>query len=1740
MSEALKNKRKSLIEQLNRVAEFVNDDEQLAGASIESLNFRLKNLERIGASFESVQGKLEEKFYDDTVAAQRKVFEDIYYTICPRVMSMIRAREIAERPRQSTARDQSMLGNNGSNSVRLPKLSIPIFSGDVTKWRAFMESFDSLIDTDTSLSGSTKFQYLKCYLAGPAAKVIEALEINDDNYDIACELLRNRFNNQRLIVHEHIKEMFDLPVVNNNSASDLRNIVDSVNANMRALETLGRSTGHWDDVIVYLITSKLDFESLSKWQESIASTQPPTLSQLMKFIDRRSQVLESASILPMKVPNQIPSKQQKSKQCSLTSSSADNKGSGKQCSYCDKSGHFIYRCYQFKKLSILDRISEARKRKICVNCLRPGHFADNCPSNPCKLCSAKHNVLLHLPATSANEKALPSASTPFQNANSSIHNVNINAPSSGHSNINSSLQSSAQNSKHVADYIFLATAKVDVVGGQSIIPVTCRVLLDSGSQLSFVTERLANELGLHRSKADVCVSGVGGAETQVKYKTMITIKSKINHFETTIEACVLPKITGFQPYRFVDISDWIIPKNIRLADPQFNRPEGIDVLIGADVYYNLLSVGQICGSDRYPTLQNTVFGYVVSGKKSTDYGSATYQCNFATESKVPLERQIEQFWQLEQVPALVKSKSQEDEACERHFTENVSRSVDGRYIVALPFRDDAASLGNSMQMARQRFYNIERKLQRDNELKVEYSKFMSDYLRLGHMEEIHESMVPKINYFMPHHCVIKPDSSSTRLRVVFDASAKSTTGKSLNELLMVGPTVQSDLFSIILRFRLWRYVFSTDITKMYRQIQIRDDDKRFQCVFWRNDPVEALRIFQLKTVTYGTSTAPFLATRVLKQLADDYVHEFPLACEAINRCCYVDDVMAGCNSLDQALILQNQLITLFKLGRFDLKKWCANHQYLLNKFDSGDLQKQTTIRDNDVIKTLGLIWEPKNDRFLISIQTKINKRITKRTILADTMRIFDPLGLIAPIVVGAKIFIQQLWKLNLSWDESLPQSLFTMWSEFKNQLDSLNILKFDRHSVIEDPVSIELHAFADASERAYGCCIYLRSIDSSSSIKTSLFCAKSRVAPTKSVSLPRMELCAAQLCAQLVHRVLEIVSGDIKIDRLYYWCDSTIVLSWISSPAYQWKTFVANRVANIQEISDPNDWHHVRTKQNPADLVSRGTTPDGLCNSELWFKGPEFLMNKCIVSSKVPLNINDVPEKKTEKISLVSSNIEKDIIESLKFHNSYLKTLRIIAYCRRFILAVTKKSQPPSSNTITADEYESSLITCVKIVQKGHYGQELKSLLGDGSVSTRSKILSLTPFIDDSKVIRVGGRLQNSVMPFRSKHPIVVPKNHPFTIAIINHYHLKYFHAGPQALLAAVRQTFWPVNGKELTRKIVRKCIRCYRSKPATITQLMGNLPSQRLVPGRPFLTVGIDFMGPIEIHYKIRGKKPTKAYVAVFICFTTKAVHLEVVSDLSSEACLASLKRFVGRRGKPNAIYTDNATNFVCARNDFAEFMQNFLSNSTQTMISQMCAEDGIRWCTIPPRSPHFGGLWEAAVKSAKTLLRRQLGFASLTFEELTTVLVQIEAILNSRPLTPLSSDPGDLQALTPGHFLIGSPLTAIVEPNIADHNINRLTRWRHITWLHQQFWQRWSREYLHTLQARSKWCKVKNEIKVNDLILLQEDNVPPLKWPLARVVELHTGRDGLTRVATVKTSTGLFKRAITRMAPLPLADEF
>ncbi|XP_076377800.1 uncharacterized protein LOC143259438 [Megalopta genalis] len=654
--------------------------------------------------------------------------------------------------------------------------------------------------------------------------------------------------------------------------------------------------------------------------------------------------------------------------------------------------------------------------------------------------------------------------------------------------------------------------------------------------------------------------------------------------------------------------------------------------------------------------------------------------------------------------------------------------------------------------------------------------------------------------------------------------------------------------------------------------------------------------------------------------------------------------------------------------------------------------------------------------------------------------------------------IQQLWQLKVDWDESLPVGIHTEWSTFAEDLVHLNHLSFRRNVTQSGHRKIELHGFCDASERAYRACIYVRSISTSGRIRVHLLCAKSRVAPLKTVPLARLELYGASLLATLMTSVQGALGTDPA--AITFWTDSTIVLNWLHKEPSCLKTFVANRVADVQGKTDINAWRHVRSHDNPADLLSRGQAPAQFSENQHWRHGPTWLSTRKSTWPETIFEIReDVPERK--RLTCFTATINSE--EILNRFSCLSRLKHVIAYCLRF------KNPRAFRGPLTIEEIQSATIRILQLAQATAFSLDLRSL-------------------------RSGTELhKNSKLSYNQRHPILLPKSHHVTELIIRQAYLENHHAGITTTLYAVRQAYWHIDGRNATRKIVRRCVKCFRVDPPATACGMGNLPAARVTEDRPFSNCGVDFCGPFYIkERRHRNRTRLKVFVAVFICFSTKAIHLEVVSDMTTEAFIGALRRFISRRGICKNIYSDNGTNFVGANNMLSEIHE--ILHNGENKIRHFLTEKQISWHFIPTLSPNFGVLREAAVKCFKHHVKRVVGEELFSFEQFNTFVIEVEAILNSRPLTPLSSDPNDPIALTPGHFLIGDSLTSFPEIDFRKTPSNRLYNWQHIQKVKQDFWSRWYKEYINQLNVRQRWTKGSPNITEGTIVVLKEDNLPPL----------------------------------------------
>ncbi|XP_058447612.1 uncharacterized protein LOC131427994 [Malaya genurostris] len=1621
----------------------------------------------------------------------------------------------------------------------------------IDDWVSFRDLFVSLIHNNQQLGAVQKLHYLRATLSGEAAGILSSLELSANNYNVAWKMLRERYENKSFLIKRHMSGLLALSSLKRESSSGLSELADEFDRHVQLLDKLENAEDHWNSFLVERLSSCLDPITLREWETQISEIDKPTYKQLLDFVHKRLRIIQTLTISHHGNPH---SESKHKPRLAIAHVASENIT---RCPSC-KQAHLLFQCDQFRTLIPQQRFEFVKKHGLCINCLKPSHLAKDCSSGSCKSCSKKHHTLLHLPPVQPFTRKTQTSSLSCQSAEASCSQVDKSSVSNASSvrhTVASPLVASSQNSDAFSVDIAPSSSSVDrsfvnvnnhhpytscqsaqvkttfrnnlVILSTAIIKVRdadnnfqfARALLDSGSQPSFITEALCQKLRLKRSKLNSPVSGIGKSTVTVHHGVALSLSSRFGNNNYNLNCLVLPKLTVSLPSHHIDVSRWKIPLHLPLADPQFNISQGIDVIIGAELFFNLLENQQVSLSNGYPLLQKTTLGYIICGKVMEPILEpvATQSSHVCSEDL--LDSRLERFWEIENFDD-GKAYTSDEQVCEEHFKKTVFRGSDGRYTVRLPFRQEMLSLiGDSYTPALRRFLSMEKKFAENEDLRQEYCRFMDEYSRLGHMEVISRASCSP-QYFLPHHAIHRPESSTTKIRVVFDGSSRGSTQLSLNDILFPGPTVQPTLYSTVINFRLPRYAITADVEKMFRQIWIHPQDRCYQQILWRKDSSEPIRTYQLKTVTYGLASSPYHATRILNQLANDEAEHFPLAVPIIQKGTYMDDVLSGHDDLQLLRRTCEQLQKMLSSAGFVLRKWASNEPPVLASIppELWEVSAELEIDRSEAVKTLGLLWFPQSDTFNFKIPSMSDQSlVTKRIVVSEMSSLFDPLGLLGPVVANAKMFVPRLWAESLSWDEPLSENHSAWWKIYRSDIPSLRSIEIPRRVLFTTRREYRLHCFCDASKRGYGCCIYVVSPDDSGKLHSQLLTSKARIAPLRGQTIPRLELCAALLGSQLMDHLRRTTEYSNPVT---FWTDSTIVLHWIKSQSNVWKVFVSNRVAEIQRLTKGSPWRHVPTEVNPADRLSRGTQASQLLGDMLWWHGPKYITApeeqwpQSVIVQPIQQMID---EEARVVVSLHVNQADCSLIDKFSDLGKLIKT---VSFCYRFYNNCKTPKKERIHGPLTPCEYQFGLKVLVRLAQGAAFPSESfiyrdrRNILVDPKeLDPKSALKSINCFVDEVGVFRLDGRLKYKDAQYDSRCPMILPVNHKLSWLIARSLHIQTLHSGPTLLLATIRQRFWPLHGRRLARRVVRNCITCYRCNPRTAHQQMAPLPSRRVTPARAFAYCVLDYL--------------------------VKAIHLEVVADLTSVACINAVKRFVSRRGRVLEIHCDNATAFVGADRELKAANKAFREQFQTKEWQNYTTDYGIKFRFIPARSPHFGGLWEAGIKSFKYHFRRIMGCKAFTMDQFVTVVTQIEAILNSRPLTPLSDDPQDISALTPGHFLIGEPLFSIQEPDLIELNTNRLSRLQDMKRSVQDLWKRWSRDYLSQLQQRSKWKQATTDVRVGQLVLLKQENMPPLQWPLGRIIQTVHGPDEHVRVVVVRTATGVYKRAVTQIAVLPIDME-
>nr|XP_012145736.1 PREDICTED: uncharacterized protein LOC105663123 [Megachile rotundata] len=1249
-------------------------------------------------------------------------------------------------------------------SPSFPRIELPKFSGRFEDWPAFSDLFQSLVIDESALSNVRKLHYLKTSVSGEAESLLKNLPTTDENFQRAWTLLKEHYENKRLLVRAHLNAFLAIPKMKPNSMVDLRRIFHGVVTTAGALEGIGRPISSSEDLFVHLAVNLFDQVTRREWDKSLLkSSEPPSFEQLQAFL--KEQVTSEEATGEKCTEPYVKSSLRGGRSVRIAQSRPKAVSASRACPVCG-GPHFIATCDRYTQRTPLERKDLVSTHNRCFNCLGR-HAVSMCTTNKtCLKCAERHHTSLH--------EAFAPAPVPAKTPSASAHVAAL---------------PTVENAT-----VLLATVRIwvlDGLGKQQAV----RALIDPGSEASLAAESLVQRLRLPRSPSCVTIFGVGGQQSGVaRGRVSLSITARSGGFTLNVSALVLPRLTGYNGAVKTDRCTWSHVQGLKLADPDYLAADPVELLLGADVYAHILRSGLRRGRDQEPVAQFTSLGWILLGGLRTG-PSVPAMTTLHCSQDDNLSSVLQRFWEWEEPSRAEVPFTAEDQKCEELFVSSTKRLPDGRFQVRLPFNiQPTPQLASTKHAAARMLSAMSRRFALDDGFRLKYKEFMEEYLALRHMTPAPPAPSPVEGRlcYLPHHGVLKSTEGNVKLRVVFNGSARTSTGISLNSCLFAGPNLMSSLPDIILRWRRHRYAFVADIEKMYRQIVVHPDDRDLQRILWElNGTVSE---FQLNTVTYGTACAPFLAVRVLHQLANDEEEKFPAGAAALRHDCYVDDILSGASSLAAGRQLQSELTAVSMAGGFPLRKWAANHPDLLEGVPSSHRLAASGVSDlpHEEHAVLGVRWSPSDDCLMMATTIMADPVPTKRSLLSRVARLFDPLGWLAPVVVLTKMLIQTTWLQQLEWDTPLAPTEATTWINILDDLPVLEAVKIPRWFIGFTPEgNVELHGFADASERAYGAVIYLRTVQNGK-ISVSLVQAKTRVAPLKRVSLPRLELCAAALLAKLsVH--VKMVLG-LQAVPTFHWSDSTVTLAWIRGHPTKWATFVANRVAEIQRQSDAVRWCHVPGTENPADCASRGLMPRELATHPLWWQGPPFLRSESASWPKMedPLQDADVPEQRSKRCYAVK--LETVEPPELTRFSDLRRLLRVTAW----ILRWRSRRSAEKISTVATDalvllpqELEAALLQWVRITQRIAFPRELEDVRAGRAVHGRSALRKLTPFIDKDGILRVGGRIKHALLNADQKHPIILATQSHLSQLIVEAHHRRTLHAGTQTTLASIRQRYW-------------------------------------------------------------------------------------------------------------------------------------------------------------------------------------------------------------------------------------------------------------------------------------------------------------------------------------------------------------
>lgn len=1612
-------------------------------------------------------------------------------------------------------------------------------------WRL---SFKNIV-YELELSSLEELELLGKWLGPESSKYAQSIRVANADPDTACEKLwerlEDRYARPEMVEVALKQKLSNFPRLSNKDSKRLFDLADILAEIEAAKENprLSAQFAYFDSSVgVNPIVSKLPYGIQEKWTAHASKYKArsefvfPPFSVFVNFLQGIAKMKNDPSFI-----YDVPSESKASRDTKFRPSGAssvvvrktdipysESKPPNSQLCPVHGTRHSLNMCRAFRRKPLSERIEFLKNNNICHNCCsQTKHLPSNCKKTGfCVICKQNnHPTALHVYADNL--------SRPFdKNEVTTSCTMVCKDP----------LSIGKSCAKTVLVTVYPADDPSNFLRMYAII--------DEQSNKSLAKSTFFDYFHIGGPDIPYSLSSCSGQFTQSGRRASDFVIESIDNscrlrLPTLIECDQLPSSKEEIPtpevakaYRHLaDISHKLPP-----LEPNTD----ILLLIGRDLLSAHHVLDQRLGGPDVPYAQKLNLGWVVIGESCLgsvhkQNAVSVYKTFTLTDGRVshlepcPNNVHVKDDIFIKTKLDDVRGLSVEDKKFIQIMDDSFHRDSDGCWTAPLPFKEHRERLPNNRPHALKRA-NIFASEIRKNDVKREHViNFMEKIFRNGHAELASPLQQEEECWFLPIFAVYHPKKRDS-VRCVFDSSAKYG-GVSLNDVLLTGPDLINSLLGILLRFRQHPVAATADIEQMFYRFTVPPEHRNYLRFFWFRDNNPDLEFVEYRMTrhVFGNSPSPAIAAFGLKKTvsdADDDVRKF------VKNNFYVDDALTSLDSPEETVsLLCRTQNTLQQEGNIRLCKIASNDREVINAFPPGDLATDMENLDLDlnynlVHRPLGVSWNISTDSFTFQVSRNTHP-FTKRGVLATINSLYDPIGFLSPVVLRGKLIMKELVSGNLEWDDPLPDEQYSQWFEWQNSLPELERISVKRAYVdipSSEVIRRELHIFSDASQKAIAAVAYMKIFDISGKSHLSFVLGKAKVAPTHGHTVPRLELCGAVLATQLKDSILTHL--DVPIDDTCMYTDSKVVLGYIYNEQRRFYIYVGNRVDKIRQSTVPQDWKYVPSENNPADIGTRSVSVDSIGESE-WLQGPKFLKED-IANTDTDCGSYHLVDAEADKeirntVVTLQTSCATDV-DCSRFHKFSRWSILIRAICvlkhiaKSFAKTVNCNGWHYCTSSTDTDIYRETELFILKQVQREHFPNEIKCCTEGRAIPKNSSIISLSPFLDENGLLRVGGRLNRAREHLNrlDVNPIIVPKNSHIDLLLVRHYHETVQHQGRRITDGRLRSAgYWIIGVKRLLASVIHKCVICRKLRGSFCAPKMADLPEDRLQPGPPFSFVGVDVFGQwnVIVRRTRGGQASRKRWAVLFTCLVSRAIHIEVIEDLSSSSFINALRRFIAIRGPVKQFRSDRGTNFVGAVQEL-----NLNSVFVESVdVQKVLKDNACTWIFNPPHASHFGGVWERMIGVARKVLDAILLRSSardLTHDTLSTVLAEVCAIVNSRPILPVSNDPDDPTVLTPAVLLthkVGK--LPDVFPSLGTREMYK-SQWKYVQVIAQEFWTKWSKEYVNTLQNRFKWTTDQTNLQEGDIVLLKDNDVVRNQWPTAIVHKIHPDQDGCVRVVEVRCS--------------------